>query len=338
MRDKELSVEGDMRSLKNGRSWMDESNFMLVRKSWKELMDITLSKTHVILSGKSGRGKSLFVIFMIFEILACAADGKTSSPLCPHAAPFPADPIIVYVDRMGTKHIATLSGVSVYSGAGWPRDVHYVISDNCDIGHAHIGSLLTMAVTTDEEDCLKEFRKRHTAVKKDKVTLYMPSLSFDEMKALYPDIPVEELQFMFNVVGGNPGVINSAEALQPDIPHYQVVENWLALLFGDSYRPMAEEDVDGEEEAVEATSTAAATVKQRLGSWAVALITTNLRRAVSIKALIDSSLFKEYVVKAGYRITSERYASEFLRHLASSLEAKQEKDLMLIGAKRRFMA
>jgi hypothetical protein len=95
---------------------------------------------------------------MIFEILTCAMDNKTSS-LCSPGKAFPKDPLIVYINRE-RRYFVTLNGVTLLSQHGCPSGVHYYISDNCDMYDTNIGSILTMGISSDKPDCPSTWTRR----------------------------------------------------------------------------------------------------------------------------------------------------------------------------------
>ncbi len=85
-----------------------------------------------------------------------------------------------------------------------PPAAYFYFSDNCYIGDAHPGKILTMAVTSDEDDKITEFRKRLFGVGERGSNLFFPSLSLDEMTQVFPEDPEAIRTLKFNVVGGNP--------------------------------------------------------------------------------------------------------------------------------------
>lgn len=316
--DKGQIVNDSKRTLNNGAPWMDSTKEMLVRDCWKDLMNLVLSKKNVLLRGKAGRGKSMFALFMIFEILTCAMEKKTSPLLCPPGKAFPEDPLIVYVDREGNRHKVTLSSVSLLAPGGWPPGVHYYVSDNVDITEANIGSHLTMGITSGEADKLKEFRKRISAmVEEDKVIVYMPSLQLEEMSILFPLLSAEAVQFKFDIVGGNPRVIHQDEEVAPESNFYHVVLGAVVWMFGDEYQP-SEAEVQSPQ--------------QTLGKWAINVVVSAIELAVqesgSSSSMTDSSLFREFVVHGGYKKKIEQFSSRFLGYVAAKLTEAGDANLL----------
>ena len=309
----QISDDGVFRSLPQGMIWIDSSNVMLIRECWKQLFSIMLSKKSIILKGKAGRGKSLFILCVIFEILHCAKR-NVPSLLCPAAGFFPSDPRIVYVDRGNKRHVVTLSGV--YSLSGYSGEIHYYFSDNVDIPDAIAASSLTMAATSGDTVVLKEYAKRIECTKpEDGVTLCMPSLELEEMRLLFPDFEPEELQFKYDIIGGNPRKMFSKNLrYKKDGEYVPPVIRVVRMVFGEEYEPTS----DGE-----------LTKKQALGAWAISSVVRELAAAVAPIVTTDSSFFKDYSLVEDFELGEEQYSSRFLRLVAGSLKESVDKDVMM---------
>ena len=312
-----ISEDGNTRSLATGMEWMDSTHQMLVRECWRDLLGIVLSKKHVILNGKAGRGKSLFVLFVIFEILHCAKRGKTTSDLFPTSTtPFPTNPQIVYVDRTNVMYLATLTGVSVVTNTGGcPEGTHYYFSDNVDIGDATMGSRLTMGVTSGDANTLKEYSKRVDGVADAaiKATVYMPSLDVEEILQVFPGHDEKTLRFKFDIVGGNPRKIAATtRELEAGEPFYNEIEGALSFMFPE-YVP---------------SETEVQSAEQQLGKWAIGVVGAALEQASTPLSNTDSSLFREYVVSKGYSNRREQFASVFLGLVADKLKESVQADVM----------
>ena len=325
-----ISEDGTTRSLATGMEWMDSTHQMLVRECWRDLLGIVLSKKHVILNGKAGRGKSLFVLFVIFEILHCAKRGKTTSDLFPTSTtPIPADLQIVYVDRTNVMYLATLTGVSVVTNTGGcPEGTHYYFSDNVDIGDATMGSNLTMGVTSGDDKTLKEYSKRVEGVADAaiKATVYMPSLDLKEVLQVFPRLDEQTLRFRFDVVGGNPRKIAATtREVEAGEPFYDEVKGALSFMFPE-YVP---------------SETGVQSAEQQLGKWAIGVVVAALEQAKLDSSTLwsntDSSLFREYVVFRDYSSRREQFASVFLGLVADKLKQSADSDVMMT-AKRLFGA
>jgi hypothetical protein len=295
-------------------AWIDSTYDMLIRNCWLELLPIVFANKVVILEGKAGRGKSLFLLCAVFEILYCAKNRKDSD-LVPDVH-FPENPRVMYVSRDGVKHLATKSDVLVWNQSAWPENIHYCFSDNVDIADADVGTYLTMAATLGDTTVLKEFRKRSSGFGEPKAVLYMPSLDYEEMQTVFPTYG-SELEFMFDVIGGNPRLMRIDPVVE-NKQFYEVVESALFFVFGEEYTPQR----DSEEQ----------TRKQRLGRWAIDIVLMNLQLAMkessSASTSTDSSFFKEFVVSPNYNRGGEQYSSFFLGLVAGKLQENFDSNVM----------
>ena len=306
-----ISDDGAIRSLPDGMFWIDSSNKMLVRECWKKIFSILLNTKNVILKGKAGRGKSIFLLCIVFEILHCAKR-NIPSLLCPTAGFFPADPQIVYVDRSGKMFLATLNGLSILNDR--PAQMDFYFSDNVDITDAYVGSLLTMAVTSGDEDVLKEYKKRYEGVDSvDRKTLYMPSLELEEMGLLFPELELEELQFKFDVIGGNPRKMKASFGEIDESKFIEPVMRVVRLVFTEEYVP---------DEAGERTK------RQTWGEWAILSVVRELEAASPQTSKTDSSFFMEFHLTNDFQTRVEQYSSRFLRLVAGSLKAAFEESVL----------
>lgn len=123
-----ISEDGTKCSLPDGVLWIDSSDIMLIRDCRRDIFSTMLRTKNVLLKGKAGRGKSLFILCIILEILYCT---KHNSPslLCPSARPFPTDPRILYIDWENNRHLVTLNEVT-FLPSGFTPKVHYCFSDS----------------------------------------------------------------------------------------------------------------------------------------------------------------------------------------------------------------
>ena len=303
-----ISDDGTMRSLPKDVRWIDSSNELLIRDCWKDLFPIILSKNNVILKGKEGRGKSVFILFVIFEILLCAKSKKRSK-FCPQAN-FPSNPRIIYFNCGNKRYLITLDGVfSIPSQGGLLPVAHYCFSDGIDPGEANIGSLLTLAADSGEPNQLKYYWRHYDTLDFDeKATLYMPSLELQEMKLMYPDMDPEELEFKFDVIGGNPRMMWSKGCGNSDSPFVDPIIDVIRLMFGEEYVP---------------TNAETLTKKQALGRWAIDNVVEQLECAMKFPT--TNSFFQEYVVSNNYEVAREQCPSKFLSLVGGALFAKFSK-------------
>jgi len=281
-----LSLEHNTNNLK----WIDDVEVILVRDCWEELRDSILSGDHryVLVKGKSGRGKSVFVIYLIYFILNRARTTEDNN-VPQHVK----NPVIIYVDRSGVIHRVTLENVEIttnYFGA------HYFFSDNVDIVQGNLASQVCLGLTSGDKLKFKEFNKRMAEINATSVVRYMMSFSVEEMKALLiSKLNEEEIQFRFDVVGGNPRKFMQTSL--PESTHYfDIIHDALKLMFGQDYVPDDSGNV---------------TKKQRLGQWAARLIQHTLETSDDSDST-DSSLFKDYFPVNPDGMVRENYATTFM--------------------------
>ena len=135
--------------------WAEATTRLVIRQRWIEYRDRILrnsSKSRVVLlTGKSGRGKSVFLRYLIFYILLETKEYLT-------------DPSIAFMDRDAVLYHITKDSIALYgslinlkAAVGTP---HFFFSDNVDVDSASAGSLVTMAISSGDTDVLKEFAKR----------------------------------------------------------------------------------------------------------------------------------------------------------------------------------
>ena len=153
-------------------------------------------------------------------------------------------------------------------------------------------------------------------------TLYLPSLSLNEMKVLFPQLSSEELQFRYDVIGGNPRKMNvyvQRESLQR---FYEPVTEVVRLMFGEEFVPsrMEEDDykvgnrMDKKDEKKR---------KKAMGAWAISTVVQELGAAWM--HLPDTSIFKDYHITNSFQRYSGQYASRFLRLVAGALKGSLER-------------
>ena len=272
------------------------------------LRDLLLSKpkANVVLNGKAGRGKSVFLLYLIFYIILSAKERREcdSTVSDNHLI----NPIIIYVKRNGSKFLISLEKVEVLNSKVSP---HYYFSDNVDVSEANVGSFLTICATSGDIGTLREFNKR-----KDECsgpTYTMPSLEFEEMKLIFPEMNDEELQFKYDIFGGNPRLFHGIPSFRRDLPYYTTVYNSFVWLFDSDFVPR-----DGE----------SSSKRQLIGDWAINTIVSKLENALSLSSNTDSSLFKHYIVNEDCILQSECFVSTFMSFIAASLQENYDKTII----------
>lgn len=286
--------------------WAESTKILYIRPIWVKYRDVILDNyPHCAkLSGKSGRGKTVFLLYLLFYILRLAK--QLSSAVHDHEAPPPVhltDPLIAYMDRERMLYLVTKDSICLFhnlaaltAAAGKP---HFYFSDNVDVDDAGAGSLVTLALTSGDEDVLKNFSKRKNEARtKHRSELVMPGLALDEMLLVFPGMPKEAVEFSFDVVGGNPrlafphvlAIVNSA--------HYPLVRGVVDALFPAANEANKKKAVDVVCRAVDAA------------------LTQHDREA------IDSGIFRDFVVTN--EGIEEMFASPYMGCVASRLRSAME--------------
>jgi hypothetical protein len=140
----------------------------------------------------------------------------------------------------------------------------------------------------------------------------MPSLELGEMKLIFCGHSDEELQFKFDIFGGNPRVFSDNCGSLTQSKYYFIVHNALHWLFGDDFVPRDDE---------------CTTARQRMGAWAINIIVDRLESA-SPSTNTDSSLFKHYLVDEKCFKKMECFVSTSLFFIAAALQERCDETIM----------
>lgn len=291
-----LVEDGQQWSLSSSAFWAESTKMLVIRDRWVAYRNLMLSRyPHCVkLTGKSGRGKTVFLRYLIFYILL-EARKRTRSEECR------TDPRIAFMDRDKVLYHITKDGITPFgslleliAAVGKP---HFYFSDNVDVDDAGAGSLVTMALSSGDADVLKEFSKRMDEARtKTRSNLVMPGLELGEMLQAFPDLSVEEVTFKFNVVGGNPRLAFARHLADKMSSHYPLVCQAVEMMF-----PAKE-----------------ICHKQ----WAINVVCSALDKAVKDKAsdALDSGTFRDFVVlDIEQGVVGEVFASTFMGVVASRI-------------------
>ena len=102
-----------------------------------------------------------------------------------------SNPVIVFVNRDGSKYMVTLDNVELITTPGVPQGTHYYCSDS-DISRGGLGRY----------SALKEFNKRLKETGGDVIS--MPSLTPNEMMILFMPTSMDDVTYKFFVTGVTP--------------------------------------------------------------------------------------------------------------------------------------
>ena len=329
IRDNKLIQDGDLWSLADGTKWGGSMTSLLVTSDWKALSHVIMSQlesSNLMLTGKSGRGKSVFLLYLIFKILLEAKFKKNSVQEIEKtdASKKELNPVILYVDRSGISHYVTIDQVLIKdTRAGTSKVIHYYFADDFDISTSNLGSHVTMAVTSGDI-FLNEWNKR--IKESGGLILYMPSLTLESMICLFgKSYTKEEIIFKFDVINGNPREFRNNYKADLGSKYLVLVVECIKWMFGDEYIPTQNCLSCYKDSSIDNSLT---TIKQSLGMWIINVIIDALTRNYA-----DSGLFKHYEVYEGYKGHTETYVSTFLGYVAGQLFKlhKQEVSTTLRG-------
>jgi hypothetical protein len=127
-----LVVDGNRWSLSSSVFWTESTTQLIVREQWITYRDLILSSyPHCVkLTGKSGRGKSVFLRYLMFYILLKAK--QLGNDVGSTAAEHLTDPRIAFMDRDKVLYHITKDKITSHSAVGgsWSLwlDVHTTTS------------------------------------------------------------------------------------------------------------------------------------------------------------------------------------------------------------------
>lgn len=171
---------------------------LIIPSEWSNLYNNLIYNHHdtVHLYGKSGRGKSLFLRYMIIRML----EGMNISN----------DITIAYVieesTNTNTKFWITKYNITVINDILTAPD--YLILDNVDSTLDIQANKLNLGVSSDDNK-LTKFLKRLVESRGKGKSYAMNTLGFNEMSLIFSDMTYEELQFKYDMLGGNPRKLNA---------------------------------------------------------------------------------------------------------------------------------
>jgi hypothetical protein len=262
----------------------------------------------VKLTGKSGRGISVFLRYLIFHILLSAraknVEQEAKNP--EHIY----NPTIVYMQKGDFVYVLTKDSIAVHTNLMEAllkhKRPHYLFADNVDVDDLH-GTEVTMALSSGDADVLKTFTKRMNESYKPTLTtrhsLVMPGLDLQEMCTVFGSMPPDEVRFRYDVVGGNPRLAFAEMWADIGSPYYPVVRSVVERLFvGDTEGHL---------------------------TWATNVVCAAVDRATTGRAedALDSSTFRDFeVVKFDGRNTvfREVFASTFMGIVAAKVYSMSE--------------
>ena len=291
-----LSPESDV-------SWDGTSSKRLVfQPQWLKLYDLLIYRTlrYGLLEGKAGQGKSVFLRYMIIRMLE---DDRV-----------PEAVTIAYVVKESMRS-SCIFWITKKDSKGVVDQIEkinktpdYLFFDNVDSALNMSGVKLTLGLTSGNKDVLKEMNKKVGEAGHLGKKYTMTALDMIVMGLIFPDFSLSELQFRFDVLGGNPSRFRwdtpTCLSEQMEQLTYSELHICILMFFGEKYNYMMK------------------TSEGLLADWAMKLIVKELQGSADC----DSSLFH-----AEFEITDvyyqERYASTFLQLVAGALDSKDNANL-----------
>lgn len=262
------------------------------------------------MTGKSGRGKTVFLRYLIFFILLEAKAARKSKKV--GDTDYVTNPRIAFVDRDQTIYFITTDIITTYNNraelvaeTGHP---HFFFSDSSDVDDAGAGSHLTMALSSGDNELLKNFTKRREeAHSKTRSELVMPGLNFTEMLEVFSTglFDKDQITFAFDVVGGNPRLAFAPSVANRQSTYYPIVVSVVKTIFPSE--------------------------SEKHQRWASDVVCSALDKAVQNKAgdALDSSTFKEFMVSDivdGVCVVNEVFSSQFMGFVASCINSAAEEE------------
>jgi hypothetical protein len=271
---------------------------LVIQPQWLQLYAQIIggAQTHVLLEGKAGRGKSVFLRYMILRMLEDAA--------------IPIEATFAYVvkDSMGDSRTfwITKNGFGVNVVVHIPERPDYLLLDNVDSALNMRGEKLNLGLTSGDREVLKEFRKRVAEAGELGKYHAMQAPDLEVMRLMFPTL--SDLQFRFDVLGGNPRRFRDVEpaSVSQEIEQlvYQELQNCILMFFGAAYDHKVN------------------TAEGLRARWAMSVIAKEVQQSADC----DSSLFRAEFAAEGGRC-QERFASSFLRLVAGALDSKNDASL-----------
>jgi hypothetical protein len=276
------------------------TNRLVIQPQWLQLYAqlINGAQTHVLLEGKAGRGKSVFLRYMIIRMLEDEA--------------IPNEGTFAYVDKYGKDGSRTFwikkDGISVDVLEHIPEVPTYLLLDNVDSNLSMRGEKLNLGLTSGNKEVLKEFRKRVDDAGELGMSYAMQALDLKVISLMFPALSSADRQFRFDVLGGNPRRFRCKEpasvSQEIELLVYQELQNCILMFFGATYDHKVN------------------TVEGLRARWAMSVIAKEVQQSADC----DSSLFRAEFATDGGRC-QERFASSFLRLVARALDSKNDASL-----------
>ena len=276
---------------------------LVIQPQWLQLYTQLIggTETHVLLDGKAGRGKSVFLRYMIIRML--------EDPVITNEV------TIAFEEKYGTIGSRTFwikkDGIAVEVMDHIIERPTYLFLDNVDSLLSMRGEKLNLGLTSGDREVLKEFRKRVDEAGVLGQNYAMRALDVTVMRLMFPAFSPTDFQFRFDVLGGNPRRFCCKEPASVSQRIEQLVypelESCMSIFFGATYDHRT------------------ATPEGLLARWVMRVIAKEVERSADC----DSSLFlAEFAADDGSDGKCQtHFASAFLRLVAGALDSKNDASL-----------
>ena len=293
----DITRNGDSLTLPNS-SWEKGGGPMkklYIRSCYTAIMEEIKneSKTHVLVRGTPGIGKSVFLFYYIYCLAQMNGDNVS---IC-----------LTYLssEEKCTAYLLRDNGVVTVSATfvGVP-DYHF--SDSVDIPTSGSSSKLTILFASSDEVHFKYFVKAKSTVGSGAWDIYMPLVEFEELKYMVPDdreYTPESLQFRYDIMGGS--ARNCLDGGQYSAPNEEISSNITEAL--ELFFP----DID------EAAQTwAVNTLGRQIDNLLSSKGAKHFKRSVFQHAYVDGTTFSK---------TSHSFCSNFMKYLCGRILENKSK-------------
>ncbi|KAJ1392557.1 hypothetical protein B484DRAFT_408451 [Ochromonadaceae sp. CCMP2298] len=131
------------------------------------------------------------------------------------------------------------NGISVDEMNKIPERPDYLLLDNVDSALNMRGEKLNLGLTSGDKEVLKELRKRVSEAGVLGKYHAMQALDLEAMRLMFPALPTADLQFRFDVLGGNPRRFRDEEpaSVSEEMEHlvYLELQSCITMFFGSTY-------------------------------------------------------------------------------------------------------
>jgi hypothetical protein len=273
---------------------------LYVRSCYISILDKILGhKTHVLLRGTPGIGKSAFMFYLVYYL----AQRPCNVSIC-----------LTYLVKETSQSWYLLRKDGVVSiAASLEGNPDYYFSDSVDIEGAGTANELTMLFASIKDKHFKTFWKVKQT-QRGSWGIFLPLVEPDELKHMVPagtTYSDESLQFRFNIFGGSArNCLDAGNDAPPDVETQTQIRNALESFFG----PTNSADI----------------------SWAVGVLGQHVQKLLTGDAAeqLKRSVFQHVFVDSGsFGVTASSFCTKFMKYLCGRILQTKER-----GVQERIVA